>query len=960
MNPFYKFIIKGGTELGTKEYSGVNLQAGYYDLSGGVGTVAPDVPIIDTISPYCIMLPVNIGDTLVIKTKKMGADFQTYALTDINKKIYFVTDRDTNYNPETVEISCQGYIFVNFNSAGEGDPETDSFSLKVTQVETHVCTPIYSNDMEKTCELENAQRFFREKLSGKLSFVREDFDWLDEQPFETQFVLFVQQTFDNGKTWGNFMQGKFMKTDCTWDVDNKKCEVNPDTYDIYNDILNGWEKEYDLIKLKPEMSRLSIVKRPLLQVYVPGDNVVSCFLGGTYWEQEVVEPVDNTGDLKSKYHFALATRYIIWQVSYDSELQYEVKGRYIGKDGTYTRDDNQYYIKWVKDFLINTSTGQVRRDVCVIYRASDNVARYYSQQTSDDGSVSGTYTFNPILGSTAIGNPTSTPEYYDIYSRWLLAKGIVNDTKAYPLPTNDILEDNRNYTYVIGVTSDYYYLSTRLSTEATEYGLNDDGLYFQPPLAGIEMKFYPVAKSTWRKYSIWFAFSMLDDVIEQSGWTPWTLKDTFKLSSVIDVLLQQFSNIRHKETEECSQFLYGSSNPVTGQQFTLLITQKSNILHGNYTQAAQKASATLKNILDALKNIYQCYWYVENGLLKIEHVSFFKNGGTYTERNPVIGADLTNLENVRNKKKWGYLTSSYEFDKSEMPARYQFAWMDDVTEMFEGYPLEIRSKYVTEDQIEDITISNITTDVDYMMLNPSAISQDGFAMFAGVYTNLWTQRPLFFVYNGYIGTDGDVVYNASGDGKGWRYTKFDNVVPGVTYKVLNSAREQINGFYFHFYDISGNSIGRAETTNGLITVPDNCYILAMSWRAQQDASPTTLGVVETSSIYFVQAQQLGLPFVQREIDGANLNMQNGYLSFITLLPNYWTYDLPSKKVTINETDYTLSHISRKKKQKVKFPTLEDLDTSKLVKTSLGNGQIEKISVNLSSRMNEVTLKYDTE
>lgn len=98
------------------------------------------------------------------------------------------------------------------------------------------------------------------------------------------------------------------------------------------------------------MSRLSIVKRPLLQVYVPGDNVVSCFLGGTYWEQEVVEPVDNTGDLKSKYHFALATRYIIWQVSYDSELQYEVKGRYIGKDGTYTRDDNQYYIKWVKDF----------------------------------------------------------------------------------------------------------------------------------------------------------------------------------------------------------------------------------------------------------------------------------------------------------------------------------------------------------------------------------------------------------------------------------------------------------------------------------------------------------------------------------------------------------------------------------------------------------------------------------
>ena len=46
--------------------------------------------------------------------------------------------------------------------------------------------------------------------------------------------------------------------------------------------------------------------------------------------------------------------------------------------------------------------------------------------------------------------------------------------------------------------------------------------------------------------------------------------------------------------------------------------------------------------------------------------------------------------------------------------------------------------------------------------------------------------------------------------------------------------------------------------------------------------------------------------------------------------------------------------------RVKKEDIEDLDTSKLVKTPLGNGQIEKISVNLSSRMNEVTLKYDTE
>ena len=72
------------------------------------------------------------------------------------------------------------------------------------------------------------------------------------------------------------------------------------------------------------------------------------------------------------------------------------------------------------------------------------------------------------------------------------------------------------------------------------------------------------------------------------------------------------------------------------------------------------------------------------------------------------------------------------------------------------------------------------------------------------------------------------------------------------------------------------------------------------------------------------------------------------------------YDLPAKDVTINGEETRIPQTSRKKKQKLKFPSIEDIDATKLIKTYLGNGQIEKISVNLSSRMSEVTLKYDTE
>ena len=85
------------------------------------------------------------------------------------------------------------------------------------------------------------------------------------------------------------------------------------------------------------------------------------------------------------------------------------------------------------------------------------------------------------------------------------------------------------------------------------------------------------------------------------------------------------------------------------------------------------------------------------------------------------------------------------------------------------------------------------------------------------------------------------------------------------------------------------------------------------------------------------------------------------MSWVYLHPNFWTYDLPAYDVTINKSGYVyIRGIERKKKQKVVYPSIEDPDPLKLIKTYLGNGQIEKISVNLSSRMNEIQLKYDTE
>lgn len=814
--------------------------------------------------------------------------------------------------------------------------------------------PTYKNDLSKEYELESNQQFFRQKLSGKLAFIRDDYDFLNEQDFNTEFILLLQESKDGGKTWNDFYRGKFMKTDCTWNDDDKKCEVNPNVYDEYNDVIAGLDKEYNLIKLSPEIRRLTIKKRPLIQVYLPGESVISCFLGGTYWEQDVVEPTEDEEYLVNNCHFATTNEnqeFVVTESPY-SDLTNQVftgtqSGGYSNSSGhkleyyenrelkSDPEDNSDYYVMtnglrlysngnyWKYEqskMQYNTSNPKFKalpnnitlnlRGVNIYNPSSNtrgylngsgNIVSHASYYTTDyipitnnglilkeAGAGGGYFIYydskknklsgaqgNNITESTNEGLyiPNQNNAYYirlsiipnsktavfrltsdsenttvnlqlkraGLYMRYLLDADTILDLQTYDIPIDDLVEDNRNYKKCIGYALDVITISNTYSIEPTEYGVRPDGTYYAPPYSFYGDKYYPVARSTWNYASYWFNFSLLDPYTEEAGRAEFELRDTYPIHSVIKVLLQQFSDIKHEGTSEYSQFLYAEYNPVSYQKFHLLLSPKSNILHGNYDQPAMKAKTTLNTILKMLRDVYKCFWYIEDGKLKIEHISYFRNGGTYTS-NPVIGSDLTKLENLRNEKKWGFLTSNYEFDKSDMPERFQFAWMDDVTEGFEGYPIEVNSKYVSPGRIEDINVTGFTTDVDYMMLNPGAISQDGFALFAAIYRN-----------------------------------------------------------------------GRYE-----------------------------------------------LPIVERNVDGADLRLQNGYLSWIILQPNYYLSDLPAKKVVINKTDYEVTETSRKRKQKVKFPTLETIDTKKLVKTYLGNGQIEKISINLSSRTNEVTLKYDTE
>lgn len=692
--------------------------------------------------------------------------------------------------------------------------------------------PNYKDDLTLDYELETNQRFYRAKLSGKINFVRADYDIINDAPFDSEFFLYIEKSDDWGQTYNQYYKAMFMKTDCTFNDDDKLVTVQPETIDEYNNVLAGLEKEYNLIELAPEIKYLTIRKRPLIQIYTPGDSIVSCFLGGTYWEQDA-NVVTNTDDLKNRYYFAVCSEFRTIEIN--SRTTPSIY------DGVYTgRLQDRIYYNTKGDYL-KVETNNLGFYSFRLYSRVDVLIG----NTGSRGSIDpvGPFEIYRVNGDEVFNcNGINR----DIYARYLCDVEQIDGLTTYNLPVDDIVDNNRNYKRAIGYGIEVVSISREFSTEPTEWGLYDEDKYYKPPYLIYGAVFYPVARSIWGTYSLWFSFALYDWILEEKARKAYTLKDTFTLSSCINVLLKQFApEITHEATTEYSQFLYNANNPISGQSFKLLISQKSNIINGEYQTPAQKAPVTLQQIMTMLRDIYKCYWYIEDGKFKIEQVSWFRNGGSYGY-NPIIDYDLTQLENVRNGKKLAFATSEYSFDKVEMPERYQFEWMDDVTTPFEGLPIEITSKYVTAGKIEEINISNFTSDIDLMLLNPGAISADGFALFAAV--------------------------TPSGGG------------------------------------------------------------------------------------------QLELPFTRQTVENVEYYLQNGYLAFINVQPTYWVYDMPARNFKINNAQsYAIGGIERKKKQTLNFPAgTTDPNPMQLVKTYIGNGQVDKLSVNLCSRNIKATLKYDTE
>lgn len=712
--------------------------------------------------------------------------------------------------------------------------------------------PNFADNLSLNFEKASNEEYFRRKLSAGLTFYGKDYTFLiEDTTIDTSYTLTIDISKDGGETWSEYWMGKFWKTDCKFDAGGKTIKVNPAVEDRYTKILNGIDKEFDIIKLSPEIRPVKAWRRPVIQIYMAGRSTIGCFLGGMYWEQDC-DAVSNHNTLEGTYKFKR------------NILERSITAQVMPTDGTTIIDTNYFYGKVPINNYANTEyEGGYQTAGTLVYTywftgggddpgihhfkyevVYNNVVLYRYETQSEDATPPNMQNLFLSAVSETVQGTRMKLTYVDtgVYMRCLCDVDSIGGTPTYDIPSEDITPNTQNYRKVIGI--DYpesIIVSARIDATPTQWGLYQPGLYYQYPAGYIESQLLlePIARNTWGNISIWFSPTLTLYAFEESARKEFVIKGAFPIHSVLSLLLNAIdANVTHGVND--SEFLY-MSNPITGILSEPCIVPKSNVIYSNNDQPAQKALITLRQVLNMLRDFYRCYWYVDDtNNLKIEHIKYFNQGGSYSTV-PVVGKDLTIIVQPQNGKSWAFGQDSWEYDKPETAGRFEFAWMDDATLPFRGHPIDILNNYVDTAKVNNITISHFCSDVDFILVNASEISKDGFVLLQPVFQN-------------------------------------------------------------------------------------NEYVLPF------------LTIIDNVKTYI---------------------LQNGYCSFF-FGRRYYNWDMPAPRYQYGSLIYTAEGVKKLRRQTIRFPMQDEPQLNKLVKTNLGNGKIDKITLSLLARDAKIELLYDTE
>lgn len=705
-----------------------------------------------------------------------------------------------------------------------------------------VCSAVLDTKTNITVSKSNKEQFFRRELSGNVTFFGSDFMKIINTPVDNRIRFDIVRVNPDGSTATEY-KGYFTKADCEIDFDNSYLTAKMSPYDEYEDFLYYSDMEHNLVDICPEMYDVSYYRKSFMQLYVAGSDHVTCVMGDNVWEQKCSSVTDRAE--LSGYGFAFI----------NGNVNDYVLGRFISAEVTGQKDTSTYqgvYSSDGADSIWNNSKSfylyynRVNNTVELKY-ANGGVIFRSARIESDFGS----FRLNGVPGTYGEGKFVDARiRDMSVYSRVLHS---YETSGSRPIKEDDMVSDNRNYPYCVpfsgyegqdGGNVRLGTISADMSLTPTKFGkYRPSGTYYKEPTSTNHYsKYIPIAQDTWNGASVWFDVGWwFEDGYGGSSGVKTILRDAYSIGSVISALIdandQLSDHVRFEESTRCSKFLYSPVNPVTHMENErIFITQKTNILSSWYSKAAVKTPITLKRVLDMLRTTMNLFWYIEDGWLHIEHLSFFYNGGSYDYNNNQVGFDMTKFRDVRTGVVLSYGTNKVSFDTSSVPSEIKFEYDDESSPKFVGSTIRPVSGFADRSKKESWRVNGFSADIDRMLSSPDDMSKDGYAIL-GCY------------------------WNPSVDG-----------VYSLTY---------------------------------------------------------------------------------------NKSVQNSTFSLYNLLYQYLSYGQTFIKYIYNDVEYSIAERSKLMDQEVEFLYPSDIDCNKLIITDLGQGIIEKISLNLATRNHKILLKYDT-
>src|SRR6056297_1343925 len=339
--------------------------------------------------------------------------------------------------------------------------------------ETLNLNPIYDDDFAKIVNRQDGANHFTEELSGDLTFVRSEYDLIAGLDIEVEVPLTIFIIYPGQSTQEVFFRGSFAKTDCSFDADNRLVTVQLGSESATQKVLDGLNREYNLVDIAPVTSAVRYTVQPILQVYIAGSSYVNNYINGTNSEVPVLRPVGSGSpytetELTDTFKFSITAVGSTVIVPYFDTMPVDVSGTYLSDPvlaGLFIREDNAYRLQRISNRwrIRDESTGTD------IYQS--DVLPFGEGIFPGQGFEGNDLEKGKPLRPVGIGGPDIFPFRVKVYSRLISPVETLNGVTGELLPAEDIAPSSPVYQYVIQEADiPTIILSSNNSTAPTRWG----------------------------------------------------------------------------------------------------------------------------------------------------------------------------------------------------------------------------------------------------------------------------------------------------------------------------------------------------------------------------------------------------------------------------------------------------------------------------------------------------------